>query len=109
MLHTEQNVVAYWTSQEKLDSVLVDFINEFDDTIDFTVCKRESDTDLEKFFVSVVKCNSIQNRQYKDCVISLGFSWGVEFNISGLSIDKVKIHLCGRVGKLYSGRWTHPR
>ena len=91
VLHTEENVVAYWISQKKLDSTIVDFINEFDDTIDFTVCKRESDTDLEKFFISLVKCNSIQNRQYKDCVISLGFTWGVEFNVSGLSIDKVKI------------------
>ena len=91
VLHTEENVVAYWTSHNKLDTVLVDFINNFGDTIDFTVCKRESDTVLEKFFVSLVKCNSIQNRQYKDCVISLGFSWGAEFNVSGLSIDKVKI------------------
>lgn len=91
VLHTEENVVAYWTSQNKLDPVLVDFINEFDDTIDFTICKRESDTNLEKFFVSLVKCNSVQNRQYKDCVTSLGFRWGTEFNVSGLSIDKVKI------------------
>ena len=91
VLHTEENVVAYWTSQNKLDTVLIDFINEFDDTIDFTVCKRDSDADLEKLFVSLVKCNSIQNRQYKDCAISLGFTWGSEFNISGLSIDKVKI------------------
>lgn len=89
--HTEENLVAYWTSQNKLDTVLVDFINEFDDTIDFTVCKRDSDTDLEKLFVSLVKCNSIQNRQYKDCAISMGFTWGAEFNVSGLSIDKVKI------------------
>ena len=91
VLHTEENVVAYWTSQNKLDTVLVDFINEFDDTIDFTVCKRDSDADIEKLFVSLVKCNTIQNRQYKDCVISLGFTWGAEFNVSGLSIDKVKI------------------
>ena len=91
VLHTEENVVAYWISQKTLDSVLVDFINEFDDTIDFTVCKRDSDTDLEKFFVGLVKCNSIQNRQYKDCVTSLGFRWGTSFNVSGLSIDKVKI------------------
>lgn len=91
VLHTEENVVAYWTSQNKLDTVLIDFINEFDDTIDFTVCKRDSDANLEKLFVSLVKCNTIQNRQYKDCVISLGFTWGAEFNVSGLSIDKVKI------------------
>lgn len=91
VLHTEENIVAYWTSLNKLDTVLIDFINEFDDTIDFTVCKRDSDADLEKLFVSLVKCNTIQNRQYKDCVISLGFTWGAEFNVSGLSIDKVKI------------------
>lgn len=89
--HTEENAVTYWALQNNLDAILITYLNEFCDTIDFTKCKKESDTVLEKFFVSLVKCNNVHNRQYKDCVVSLGFKCGEDFNISGLSIDKVKI------------------
>lgn len=89
---TEENIVAYWALQNKLDPVAISYLNEFHDTIDFTECKKSvPDSVLKNLFVSLVKCNNIHNKQYKECVVSLGFKWGDEFNISGLSIDKVKI------------------
>ncbi len=92
VLHTEENAIAYWTLQNRLDPVLITYLNEFRDTISFTKCKElVSDAELKKFFVALVKCNSIQNRQYKECVTTLGFEWTDEFNISGLSVEKVEI------------------
>ena len=90
--YTEKNLIAYWTMQNKVDPVFVTYLNEFHDAIDFTACRESAtDTVLKNFFVSLVKCNSIRNKQYKECVVSLGFEWGEEFNVSGLSIDKIQI------------------
>lgn len=90
--YTEENIITYWSTQTKLDSVAICYINEFRNTIDFSGClKSVSETVLKEFFVSLTKCNDIRNKQYKECVVSLGFRWGIEFNISGLSIEKVNI------------------
>lgn len=90
--YTEENIIAYWSTQTKLDSVAICYINEFRNTIDFSGCQNSvSEAVLKEFFVSLTKCDDIRNKQYKECVVSLGFRWGVEFNVSGLSIEKVNI------------------
>lgn len=90
--YVEENIIAYWSTQNKLDSTVIRYINEFQGAIDLSVCLRSvSEAVMKEFYISLVKCNDIRNRQYHDCVVSLGFKWDEEFNIFDLSIDKVKI------------------
>ena len=90
--YTEENIITYWSTEKKLDSAAISYINEYPGTINFSTCRKSTpETILKEFFTCLTKCNDINNKQYKNCILSLGFSWGDEFNISGLSIDKVKI------------------
>ena len=90
--HTEENILAYWSTQSKLDTVAICYVNEFSRKIDFSRClETTSESTLKDFFIYLVKCNDINSKQYEECVTSLGFKWGEEFNVAGLSIDKVKI------------------
>lgn len=103
-LHIEENIITYWEAQYELDPIVIRYINEFKKPIDFSECRKNFSQDLlYDFFVSLVKCNDIRAKPYKGCIVSLGLSWAEEFNIPGLSIDKVQILAENHVLQMTSG------
>ena len=88
----EDNIIAYWSLEKKIDTVTIDYINGFHSEIDFSEClKTHPEALMSELFTGLLKCDDIANSQYENCIVSLGFTYGESFNVTGLSIEKVQI------------------
>ncbi|MDL2252789.1 hypothetical protein LJC49_01785 [Ruminococcaceae bacterium OttesenSCG-928-I18] len=86
-----RNVVDYWKCDGSMGSVLVDFLNGDESSLDFSVVRDDYDKETaEKLFDSAVICNELSDDKYKEIVTSFGFTYD-NFAVQGISDDKVLI------------------
>lgn len=72
-----------------LNDSVIGYINRCDIDLDFSKMQYDEDA-KEKFFNSVVICNSLDNSKYEQILISLGLVYDI-FDIAEISEDKLTI------------------
>ena len=91
MLCSESNIMHYFCNKNKLDDILVNFINRATRPLDFASCKAEvTDDQRRDFFVQLIRCNEVLDSIYTQIITSLGFHYN-EFSISGIDDSKMRI------------------
>ena len=91
IVFSEVNVMEYFLSKNQIDNILIQFLNEAGNGIDFTKVEGTySDKELYGFFTAVAACEGLNNSKYEQCIDTLGYELNT-FNIQGLSLEKVQI------------------
>lgn len=91
IVFSEVNVMEYFLSRKQIDIILIRFLNDARDDIDFTKLEGiYSDKELSGFFTAVAACDGLSNSKYEQCIDTLDYALNT-FNIQGLSLEKVRV------------------
>lgn len=86
--YSEYNIMDCFNAV-KLNSSVVSYINQCDINLDFSKTEYDENT-KGALFDSVITCRDIENSKYAQILSSLDFVYD-DFNISGISDDKIAI------------------
>lgn len=91
--HTEKNVLDYYCAQEcVLTNELIAFLNKQDNKYNYTdVRTKYEEKVLSQFFISVLRCNELVNKHYRNILKTLHRVYNNGFNIKDISDDKIAI------------------
>lgn len=107
--HSEQNVLAYFLTTNKLDSTLIDFINNSGHHLNFSSSNIEiTDEQVELLFDEIIECNDIADNQYTSILVSIGYYYDT-FNIPNIQESKIQILINNNIIRMNSDNLEYIR
>ena len=91
----EENILLYFNKTQKMDSVLVEYLNSTSEKIDFSKIRDEECVALYKkikgkLFDECISCNELEDDRYIQILSSIGFC-EPEFGVENLSESKIDL------------------
>lgn len=91
LICSEQNIFEYFHHRNKIDTILVNFINNTDKPLNFSLSKIDLTTeDIESLFKEIITCNDICDYQYSNILTSLDYTLET-FSFPNIQKSKITI------------------
>jgi hypothetical protein len=88
--YSEINIAEYFCNKGALDSAVIDFINNSEKVLNFSIIKSDFGEDFaNEFFDAIIICNELSTIKYIQILSSLGYFYD-EFNVLGVDDDKLR-------------------
>jgi len=93
VLHTEENVLDYYCECAcEMTEELVAFLNGQDNQYNYTSIRSLYDAEIQsKFFNSVLRCNMLNNKHYRNILKTLKRVYSSGFSVENVENDKILI------------------
>ena len=104
VIRSEWNIIDYFLSnQNMLTTELVKFIDVPNVTYKFSaISQNYGGETASNFFISILKCNELSNKHYREILSSLGHVYNNGFSIDGIDADKFSVLIHIGIIKMHS-------